>query len=255
MKKILFCGAALVCVASFAQAQGISLRLNQLSVNRLSVTPNIPDVTANADMKANIFSADLMGSFAAFSKKPDNLLRVTIGYTSLSLAGKQNSEYGNNEYDKSSASLSQRSIHLAPGSSMQIAGTDRFNLYTGIDLPISVIGGTNFESEYEDQYYDDVNDSLVKSSSKVEGSMSGGFSFGVSPFLGFAYTGGGPFSLGAEVASGLIYTMIGPDAEAKYYEDGVFQETLTSDVGLTSLSKMPLRLSIVLTYRFMKSAE
>lgn len=250
MKKILLCGALLCCTAGIAGAQGVSLRINQLMMNTISVTPNIPGMSADADLKANIFSADLAGSFAAFQNKPGNLLRVGVGYSSMSLNGKTHATYGSSqEYDKGTASAKQSNIRIAPGISTGLTSSERFGFYAGMDLPVSVIGSTTFESQGESQSFD-VNDSLQLETFGVEGKMSGGFSVGLSPFLGFSYNELGPFSIGTEVATGLQYAMMGPAADVKYYEDGVFQATETTEVKVSSFSKIPMRVSLVLTYRF-----
>jgi hypothetical protein len=253
MKKILLCGALLCCTGTMLRAQGVSLRLNQLNMNTLSVKPNITGLTFNGDLQTKSLSLDLVGSFAAFQGK-SKLLRLGIGYSSLTLKGRINTSNSDQTYDRVDAIIKQNTTRVAPGISTALAGSDRFGLYTGIDLPVSVIGSTTFEANSENRLRDP-NDSLVTESSRFEGKIAGGFSIGLSPFLGFSY-GAGPLSIGTEIATGLQYMMSGPDAEVKYYEDGRFVESGTTDIDATSFSKIPVRVSIVLTYRFGKpSAE
>lgn len=249
MKKILLLGAVLCCGSLVSHAQSIGLHLNQLSMNTFSATPTIPDVTAKADMKANIFSADLVGSFGVFQNKPGNLLRVGLGYQSIKLDAKSNSQF-DDETDNFTGSLTQTNFRIVPGISTNIAGTDRYSFYAGADLPFGIIGSTKATGETKVTAPNDTSGIMETHTFRTDANMDGGLSIGLSPFVGFSYNFSGPFSLGTEIASGLQYTSIGSSAEAKFYEDNVLQDSGTTDLKISSFSKMPVRLSIVLAYRF-----
>jgi hypothetical protein len=252
MKKILL-GAALCLSITTLQAQSLSLHVNQFSSNRLTVVPTVQGMTSKADMKASILSVDLVGSFDVFGDMPGSLLRFGLGYTSMSIDGKANADYGGDEYDKTDFNLKQNTIRIAPGLAKNLAGNDNYSFYAGIDLPVSVIGSTSFEADNEGRHMFD--STLETTKSRVEGTMDGGLGIGLSPLIGFSYSGKSPFAIGMELASGLQYTKIGPDASVKYFEDGTLQGDGSADISSSSISKMPPRISITLSYKLGKKTE
>jgi hypothetical protein len=247
-KQFYLLAAAVLCIAT-AQAQnpGFSLRFNHGMRSSFNFEPRFSGVTADYNLTIGSFSGDLMGIFSLSEGKN---IRLHGNYTRLNVKGDFSNDYGLGEYFNGNLNISQNSFGFGIGLSNSIASGEEYTFYTGVDLPVTIIGSTTFDSEFEEQFFDDFDSTFVKYNYGTEASMDGGFAVALAPFAGFSHTLFGPVGLGAEVSTGLLYSSIGSDLTFTYLEDGIISDTESADLKVSNLGLMPPKLSLILSYNF-----
>ena len=176
-------------------------------------------------------------------------MRLRAGASSTSFSSETSARYNSaTEEDKTSFEMNRMSYTFAPGLMTPILKMERARIYTGVDLPVQVVGQTS--GSYESTYYD-WNDDIYTDEGEVE--MDGGFTVAVAPLIGLQYKFGNNFFVGTEVLSGFQYATIGDELSynsTSTSPSGRYTDSGSADATGTYIGMMPVQLSFTVGFQF-----
>jgi hypothetical protein len=127
------------------------------------------------------------------------------GRLKAGIANKKEKYSNSEDYFHETYEVKQSVINFNP-SLCYSKSIDKFEIMTGLELPLMFVGEMNGEYEVDDDFYSE--------SGKV--TMPGGFIFGINGFLGLKYYFNSWFGIGSEINYGLLSSKIDGEITSTY---------------------------------------
>jgi len=190
-------------------------------------------------------SSDLKYNLSARYFFSDNISgRLKIGYS------KRMDEYDESYYYFGNYNVSQTVTNFNPSLCFS-KNLDKFELMTGIEIPLMIVGDYEMKggTEYDSVIY-------VSPLGYTKTTISGGFIWGVSSFIGVKYNFNSWIGISSEINYGLMFANVGDEITNEYsdlYE--TYTETSKAGFKKTYFSSPEVSLGVFVKFGGSKTAE
>lgn len=239
----------IISITVFAQeiTPKMSLGLHLSSASNININiEGVSDVIESGDnlgvqFDLNSFSSDLV---LRKYKSNQSAIRLALGTSSFNYKVNSNTTYSDGGSTVLEGYFKQSRINLTPALERYFR-SNRFELFAGLGLPVSLIGKTKASLKTTEILVGPSSTEVQEDSFEV----AGGFGIGFQSLGGFNFYIIDKFSVGTEITYGIGYTRSGGKSTIISNDNGTIDST-SGNLKMNGFRMTPLNGALVLTLKF-----